>query len=79
MLKRLFGLDRLDLLTAEAKRLIVVFTVVETVILTLWLDAIFPANLLGFSVLAESPVVAIVVLFVGLLVEHLIAGVSGRV
>lgn len=72
---RFLGLDRLNLLPAEAKRLIGAFTVIETVILTLWLDALG----IGLGLLPDNQLLAAGILFVGLLVEHLIAGVAGKV
>ena len=72
---RFLGLDRLNLLPAEAKRLIAVFTGVEVVVLTLWLDALG----IGLGLLPDNQLLAAGILFVGLLVEHLIAGVAGKV
>ena len=49
-------------------RLVVIFTLIETGILALWLDLALKHKLI------ES----IVVLFVGLLVEHVIATIAGK-
>ncbi len=56
------------ILSRAALILITVFTAVETVVLTAWLVLVKP-----------EPAVAAVVLFVGLEVEHLLAGVSNKV
>ncbi len=56
------------ILSRTALILITVFTAVETAVLTVWLVLVKP-----------EPAVAAVVLFIGLEVEHLLAGVSNKV
>ena len=55
-------------ITKRAFGLVVIFTVVETAILVAWLLLAKP-----------EPVVSVVVLFVGLLIEHTIATFAGTV
>lgn len=64
------------LLSDEAIRQINVFTVIETVVLTVWLVILVP-SLLDLPIGQQA--IAAVVLLVGLEIEHLTAGVSGKV
>ena len=62
-------------LSSNAKKLVVIFTIVEVVILTLWLDALG----IGTSILPDSNALAIGLLLIGLTIEHFIAAAAGKV
>ncbi len=70
-------------LSREAKRLIRIFTLVETITLTIWIYLV----LLGVNAAAKGDLaaaagyalLAIIELYIGLLIEHRIAGVSTKV
>jgi len=72
---RFLGLDMKGLLSPQAKRLILIFTVVEVVVLTAWLDALG----IGLGVVPNNQILAVVIIALGLYLEHLIAGVAGKV
>jgi hypothetical protein len=65
----------LSLLSKRARQLILAFTVVEVVVLTLWLDALG----IGLGIVPNNQLLAAVILAVGLYLEHLIAGIAGKV
>lgn len=54
-------------LSRKALILITVFTGVETTILTVWLAVI------------DQPIIAALVLFLGLEIEHILAGISNKI
>jgi hypothetical protein len=67
----IFGLKKL---TKKAFFGVLGFTVIETVILSVWLELLFP----GLHAHAMNAVAAVIVLFVGLFVEHYIATQVGQ-
>lgn len=60
-------------LSAKAVRGVVLFTVIETVVLTVWLGVLIPS-------IYKSPagLLTVVVLIIGLFIEHLIATQVGQ-
>ncbi len=64
----------MSLLDKKAIAVIVLFTVVETVVLTAWLALLGIAISTGFA----AGGAAAIVLFLGLLLEHLLAGISNK-
>lgn len=66
----------IDSLSKKALKLVIIFTVVETIVLTVWLLILFP-SLLSLGV--GTQIKAALVLLVGLFIEHILAAVSNKV
>lgn len=65
-------------ISARAALLSLVHTAIETVVMVVWLDLALDAS--GISMKITGPgIVAVIVLFVGLFLEHVVALAPGKV